>query len=163
MVFKVVSALTLLFLSMIAIHLFSATLPIIETEETIYYEVDATARDEIFAQFSQRGPHGNAASTEWTVSSRWPCRVRLHTVFTYPRHTNLDSLSDTKRNRWYEYMKNTQLHERIHQSHGRSAAGEVVSQFCFFPQTVWRYWALKDKVFDLESQHGRRDGAILNW
>lgn len=141
--------------------LFIPTLTIQETEKTVLYDVSGLSADTLKAQIKDGGPNGYIGHTKWHVKWNWLCHVSLHTVFTMPRHVNIDKLSARDQDMWNSLIFNLWLHERAHQNNGRQAAKTISHQRCFFTDTALARWQLQDKLYDIITQHGKTEGVVL--
>lgn len=130
-------------------------------EAVIYYDVEATTLSGIRSQMQKRGPRGFWAYARWNVQASRDCDVILNVTYTLPRHTKLEALSQSDRDKWLAMTKVLEQHERNHGDHGLSAAKEIKAANCKGRWKIIRKWAKQDKVYDKETDHGRKEGVVL--
>lgn len=134
--------------------------PIIE-ENWQTYPVEATTAEEILQQMQARGPNGFWAYTSWYVRWSADCDVRLQIDYTMPRHTAPHKLDELLRNDWEAMLMALGQHEEKHGAHGVGAARELVEASCRDGDAIVARWAEKDRILDLETDHGRSEGVLF--
>ncbi len=131
-----------------------------------YYDVDALSYEALKQQMEDRGPrhsYGSVGLTEWSVSWNWACQVSVRTRILLPRHTDPEAMSIRQRQNWTAFTMALRLHERTHQHHFLQAAREIAKNRCIGADYILRYWVAETHLFDLRTEHGRREGLVLRF
>ena len=131
------------------------------TVHTGYYSITGTTVDELIAQMKSRGPHDGWAYTHWSVHWSGNCRVTLRIDYTSPRWTNESDAPASLQQSWDTMVGRLHVHENGHAQHGRKAASEIGRSGCRNPMSIIRKWAEQDKIYDAQTNHGRKQGVSL--
>ncbi|TCL08454.1 putative secreted Zn-dependent protease [Shimia isoporae] len=134
---------------------------IVETEEIIYYQVDALTISDLKAQIRTRGPQGYSGFVQWRVLPTLNGGLKLHTKITMPKHAAPDQLSSSVAFTWNRFVKALWKHERVHQYHGKRAAKEALQSAYVHHLAIFRKWSKQDDRFDKLTAHGATEGAWL--
>ena len=128
------------------------------------------------------------ASTQWNISwnYRWieskkQCRLNktetsVNVDMLLPRLRNRDRLNENMRSTWDRYLTALTAHEKQHQAFGLQAATEIEQLLrntpamdCFALETrlnnqaeqILNKYKTLEESFDRETEHGARDGVLL--
>jgi len=130
-------------------------------EAVVYYDVDAVTLSDLRAQMKTRGPRGYWGYARWNVKADRDCDVTLRVTYTLPRHVAPDGMADLDRAKWEAMIAVLEQHERNHGAHGLAAAKEVKAANCVGTWRIIRKWAEQDRIYDRQTDHGRKEGVVL--
>ena len=126
------------------------------------YAVDATTASALVKQMGQRGPNGYWAYTDWYVNWTGNCDLSVKITYTMPKHKNEAKLDPAVRENWKTFLVALRQHEEKHGAHGIQAAQEIEKTKCANGNAVIDKWSKQDKVLDKRTDHGKKEGVVLN-
>lgn len=130
--------------------------------KTKYYSITGSTSRELKNQVKRKGPGGHLAYTGWHVRWTGSCQITAEISYEYPKWENREQAPDDLRTKWDRMIAALTEHEKQHAQHGINAANEIEKTKCAGnPKDITNKWANQDKIFDAETNYGKKQGVVL--
>ena len=126
------------------------------------YELDSDTLPDILAEMNLEGPNGFPAYTTWYVSWTAACELSVTATITLPDLGPDADLTPEDEATFRTMLENLEEHERNHVDFGLGYAREVQEMGCQGDTaTPLQEWLAEERQYDIDTDHGRSEGAWL--
>ena len=126
------------------------------------YELDSDTLPDIVAEMNLEGPNGFPAYTTWYIEWTAACDLTVTASITLPDLGPDADLTPEDEATFRTMLENLEAHERNHVDFGLGYAREVQQMGCQGDTaTPLQEWLAEERQYDIDTEHGRTEGAWL--
>jgi predicted secreted Zn-dependent protease len=126
------------------------------------YEINSDTLPDIRTEMNLEGPYGYPAYTSWQVNWTAACEITVTAQITLPDLGPDADLTPEDEAEFRRMLENLEEHEENHIDFALGVAREVQAMGCRGDTaTVLQEWLAEERQYDIDTDHGRTEGAWL--